>query len=325
MVKSLEIRPSSASFHMASKLQTPQDSENKHVRRGTMERTSYPFGEGSVKLVSTAWLEDHIDEPNLQKLDCQPNVHDYIQEHIPGAVYMNENLLRVTKEKDPTRYIPKDAAKSIFGRVGLKPDVPVVVYTGTGPFKGWGDGLEQTMVAYSLARFGHRNVLVLDGGIDKWKKERRSLTQEFPRVESSRFSVTVQRDLFVDYDEFREIKDSDDTVVLDARPPEIYRGKGPWPKPGHIPGARNLPWKSLMGRNPRLLKPLDEINHMLRETGVTRDKTIVCTCGTGREATNEFVLLKWYLDYPKVKLYEGSFTEWTSHPENPTVTGKKPR
>jgi thiosulfate/3-mercaptopyruvate sulfurtransferase len=77
--------------------------------------------------------------------------------------------------------------------------------------------------------------------------------------------------------------------------------------------------------NPRLLKPMDEIGVILAENGVGRDKEIICTCGTGREATNEFLLLRFYLDYPRVRIYEGSFTEWSSHPENETVTGPDPR
>ena len=137
----------------------------------------YPRGEGVVKWVSTEWLEEHlgVGDGELMLLDVQPNVHDYIQEHIPGAVYMNENLLRVPRQGLPAQYVPPESAQAIFRRLGLKADVPVVVYTGVGPFKGWGDGLEQTMVAYSLARFGHNAVYVLDGGIDKWKAESRPL------------------------------------------------------------------------------------------------------------------------------------------------------
>jgi Rhodanese-related sulfurtransferase len=64
---------------------------------------------------------------------------------------------------------------------------------------------------------------------------------------------------------------------------------------------------------------------MIREKGVTEKKEILLYCGTGREATNEFILLRWFLNIPRVRLYEGSFTEWSAHPENPTVTGKNPR
>lgn len=286
----------------------------------------YPYGEGVVKWVSTGWLESHLLDEDLMILDVQPNVHDYIQEHVPGAVYMNEGLLRVPRLGLPAQYAPEEAIEANFRRVGLRADVPVVVYTGTGPFKGWGDGLEQTMMAYTLARFGHQNVYVLDGGIDKWKAEGNPLSQVFPEVEPSDFNVHVHHELFVEYDEFVDKKDWDDVLLLDARPSAIYEGQGPWIKPGHIPGAINVPWKSFMDAdNTRLLRPDEEIQAVLEQHEIVPEKAIICSCGTGREATNELILLKWYLGFPKVEIYEGSFTEWTAHPENLTVTGKRPR
>jgi len=284
----------------------------------------YPSGEGKVRWVSTDWLKDHVNEVAL--VDTQPNVHDYVLEHIPGAVYFNEGLLRVPLKGRPAVYGPQEAVQANFCRIGLHPDQPVVVYTGTGAYKKWGDGLEQTMVAYTLVRFGHNAVYILDGGLDRWKGEGNVLTKEFPAVEESNFAVKIRREYYVEYEEFKHMKDQNDVVVLDARPPDVYEGQGPWIKPGHIPGAVNVPWASLMDdSNKRLLKPDSDITSIVEGKGATPDKTIICSCGTGREATNEFLLFKWYLQYPKVKIYEGSFTEWSSYPENPTVTGKNPR
>ncbi len=287
---------------------------------------TYPYGEGSVKWVSTQWLEAHLLDDDLMILDVQPNIHDYIKEHISGAVYMNEGLLRVPLNGLPGQYVPESVIQANFRRVGLKPDVPVVVYTGVGPFKGWGDGLEQTMMAYTLARFGHENVYVLDGGVEKWKAENKPLSQVFPKVQPSDFVPNVHREYFLEYDAFRQNKDRDDVILLDARPPAVYEGQGPWIKAGHIPGAVNVPWKWLMDDdNARLLKPDDQIQAILDEHGIVPEKMVICSCGTGREATNEFILFKWYLGFPKVKIYEGSFTEWSSYPQNPTVIGPNPR
>jgi len=286
----------------------------------------YPYGEGKVKWVNTDWLAEHLDDENLMLLDVQPNVHDYIKEHIPGAVYMNEGLLRVPLKGLPAQYVPADVMELLFRRVGLRSEIPVVVYTGVGPFSGWGNGLEQTMMAYTLVRFGHDNVYVLNGGIDKWKAEGRSLTQKFPKVEESDFNAVDRSEYRVEYEDFKALKDRDDVILLDARPGNVYEGQGPWIKAGHIPGAVNVPWKSFMDPdNPRLLKSDEEIQAIIEEHGITPDKTVICSCGTGREATNEFILFKWYLGYPKVKIYEGSFTEWISYPDNPTVLGKNPR
>ena len=285
-----------------------------------------PFGTGVVKGVSTAWLEEHLREEKLVIIDAQPDIHDYIRHHIPKAVYVPEKVLRLPLNGMPGKWIDDAMAQLVFRRLGLDASTPIVVYSGRGRFTGRGDGLGQTMVAYTLARFGCEKVHVLDGGLDKWLEEGRPTSQEFPRVKPSRFKARTQSDMFLDMDEFKKAKDRTDTVVVDARPPKFYTGeRGPWIRNGHIPGAVNLPWKDLMHPDdPHRLKPEEEIERMLAERGVTRDMMVVCTCGTGREATSEYILLKYYFGYRRVRLYEGSFTEWSAYPENPVVRGELP-
>lgn len=281
--------------------------------------------DATVKWVSTEWLNQHIKSDSLTIIDTQPNIHDYISEHVPGSVYFNPELLRVPKNGLPGVYVPQVAAEQLFRRIGILPHQPIVVYTGKGIFKKWGDGLEQTMIAYSIARFGHKNIMILDGGLDKWKAEEKKLTKTFPMKQESTFNTEIQQDYIVAMDDVKALKENDDVLLLDARPSSLYEGFGPWVLPGHIPGAINLPWRELMDdKNPTLLKSDNDIQKILNQKNITSDKLIICSCGTGREATNEFLLFKWYLGYPRVKIYEGSFTDWVSHPENHTVTGKKP-
>ncbi|MGZ7208452.1 MAG: sulfurtransferase, partial [Methanobacterium sp.] len=164
-----------------------------------------------------------------------------------------------------------------------------------------------------------------DGGIDKWKKEENEITKVFPTIKESKFEVEVQEDYFLTYEEFKAIKDNENAVVLDARPFKYYAGTSMWIKHGHIPGAKSLQAATLMHLdNLQLMKSEDEIKSMVEERGATEDKTIICYCGTGREATNLFVVFKWFLGYPDVKLYEGSITEWTQKDGNPTVVGPNP-
>ncbi|MCE5338750.1 MAG: sulfurtransferase [Methanomicrobiaceae archaeon] len=290
------------------------------------ENAPYPRGDGRVRLVTTDWLADHLHDDNLTVLDTQPDVHDYIREHIPGAVYLNEGVLRVPYHGFPTSYGPTVCLQESFRRIGLEAGSTVVVYTGKGAFSGRGDGLAQTMMAYTLAKYGHDRVYILDGGLDTWKSEDRELSQEYPAVEPSNFTVEVHDDYPIGYEEFLQVKDNDNVIVLDARPAKFYEGHGPWRKAGHIPGAINLPWRDLMDdTNPARLKSNDDLDMILEEHGVDRSRTVICSCGTGREATNEFVLFKWLYLYPNVRIYEGSFTEWVTHPDNPVIEGPLPR
>jgi thiosulfate/3-mercaptopyruvate sulfurtransferase len=278
-----------------------------------------------ITWVSTDWLAERLDRQALTVIDVQPNIHDYILEHIPGAVYLNEGLLRVPLNGLPVRYTPPEAFQAIARRVGLRADIPAVIYGGTGPFSKRGDGLGQTTMAYALARFDHDDVCVLDGGIDRWKAEGRPLTMDFPQVAGSDFTARLCGEYFVEYDAFKAMKDRGDVILLDARPPAVYEGQGPFAKPGHIPGAINVPWDSFLDpQNKCLHKPDGEIQALLAEHNITPDKTIICSCGTGRKATVEFIVLKWRLNFPRVLLYEGSFTEWVSYPDNVTVVGPTP-
>jgi thiosulfate/3-mercaptopyruvate sulfurtransferase len=294
-----------------------------------MKTYPYPPGDGLVKWVTTEWLASRIDDKNLTILDVQPNIHDYIMGHIPNAIYLNEGLLRSSIGRLPAMYVPPESIKPVLDRTGIDSNKPTVIYSGAGRYskcnRGLGDGLEQPMMAYSLARFGHKKLYILDGGIEKWKDEGRELTKVYPECIESNFKIEVQRDYFVTYDEFKRLKDRDDVIVFDARPSEIYEQGGLWPKLGHIPGAFSLPWRSMMTKeNSRLLKSDEELKEMLGKFDITPDKTLIIYCGTGREATNEFCILKWYFGCNKIKIFEGSFTEWSSYPENPTVTGQNP-
>ena len=282
----------------------------------------------SIKWISTIWLEDHLEDENLIIIDSQPHFMDYIENHIPGSIYMSEKLFRSYDNNRPCVHNPEKSMELILRRYGINNDIPIVIYTGKGSHGDMGNGLVQTIVAYSLIRYGVKNIFILDGGFDKWKKENKKMTKVFPIVKESYFSVESKVNILtIDMIELKEIKDGDDVILLDARPSSAYEGQAEWIKPGHIPGAVNLSWSKLMNKdNNCLLKPMEELVEIFENVGATKDKNVICSCGTSREATMEFILLKYYLKYPRVKIYEGSFTEWSScpHPENPTVTGSNP-
>jgi thiosulfate/3-mercaptopyruvate sulfurtransferase len=296
------------------------------MAKRTVKNESAPQKGAVVQWVSPDWAAERCTRGELLILDTQPNVHDYFIQHIPGAVYFNEGLLRVPYQGLPAKYADTLAIELALRRVGVRRDLPVLVYSARGEFKGWGDGLEQTMLAYALVRYGHAHVHLLDGGLEAYTQAGHTVEQKFPQITHSDFKADIQGEYFVEYDEFKQMKDRADVVLLDARPFELYAGSGPWQKPGHIPGAVSLPWKSFTkSDNPRALESPEEIRRLLDEHNITPDRTIVCSCGTGREATIEFLLFKWHLKFPNVRIYEGSFTEWTAHPENETVTGANPR
>jgi thiosulfate/3-mercaptopyruvate sulfurtransferase len=277
----------------------------------------------SVQWVSPEWVQERMGQGLFWILDVQPDVHDYILGHLPGAVHFPEKLWRCPCGNGyPACYAPTVSIEAELRRVGVNSDTPVLVYSGKGPFSEQGDGLEATMTAYSLIRYGHEKVFILDGGIDRWHQERRPIVKDYPEIPESSFACSVRTDLFCGYDEFRELRKRDDVQVFDVRPRDVYEGQAIWMKPGHIPGAVNLPWRMMFAHdNANLLRPIEKLQKQVQRAEADPDRLTILYCGTGREATAEFIILKWVLGYEQVKLYEGSFTEWCMHPENETVVG----
>jgi thiosulfate/3-mercaptopyruvate sulfurtransferase len=287
-------------------------------------------GKNVVSWVSPEWLADHLDDPGLTVIDCRQQSHAYIHEHIPGAIYVQEGLLRMHIGRSPVQWIPAEAAQVLFTNLGIEQDSPVVVYSECTLPKlssaSISDGLEQALVAYTLARFGCRKVMLLDGGLAEWRSGNHPVTDSPGTTHPTASTIDIPVSFLIGYEECREMKDEPDVILLDTRPSALYEGQGPWPKPGHIPGAVNLPATRLLDdHNPTLLKQEEEIRRILSSCGITPEKTVICSCGTGRSATAVFLILKYFFGYPDVLMYEAGFTGWSSDPDNPVVTGKSPR
>jgi thiosulfate/3-mercaptopyruvate sulfurtransferase len=280
----------------------------------------FPEGEGEVRWVTAGWLKEHLDD-DMCIIDCQPNVHDFIRGHIPGAVYLAEESMRLSQNGMPHVWISPQHADQIFRTVGLNHDRPVLIYTRTDPNLPTGDGVPQGMMAYSLAKYGHMRILLLDGGLESWVRYSGKLETKYRHFEPGNFRAEANENLHIGYEEFLAIKDKGGVVHIDSRPPAQYQGRSSWPSKGHIPGAINVPWSEMfMTDNLTKLRPMDEIFEMLVAKGVTKDKEIICHCGSGRKAAAQLCVLKWFLGYTHIRLFEGSFTEWCAH-DNRTVIG----
>jgi thiosulfate/3-mercaptopyruvate sulfurtransferase len=278
----------------------------------------------NLRWVSADWLLANLDQ-EMTVIDCQPNVHDFIRGHIQGAVYLGEENVRLSSEGRPHVWADQDLASAILSSLGLREDRPVLVYTGTNPQVPTGDGAPQCMIAYSLARYGHEDILVLDGGLEEWKERGGRVEPRLGGFERSSFRASLDRSLFIGYQEFLELKDQGGVSHIDSRPPKQYQGRSPWSKEGHIPGAVNIPWSECFStENLCLLRPREELERTFRTAGVREARTVICHCGSGRKAAAMVIVLRYMLGHPDVRLFEGSFTEWCAHHENETVVGPDP-
>ena len=274
-----------------------------------------------VEFVSPAWVAERSNDPNLRILDVRVNALDYVTAHIPKAVLIADGTFRGPNGILPAQYWKNEKLQSLFVEAGITDKSQVVVYSDDK------DVLGATSVAYLLERAGLPKVAVLNGGFAGYKAANLPVTKEFPKYQPSSFTVRDNPSVRATLPQVKASVGKSGVVFIDPRPPELFAGeKNIWVRNGHIPGAKNIPWPSFTigEENFHQLKSLDDIKKILAKRGITPDQDIIVTCSTGREATLQYHVLKHLLGYPKVRVYEGSWTEYASIPDLPVATGRDP-
>ncbi len=243
---------------------------------------------------------------------------EYLAAHLEGAVHVPDSALRAGSAGVPATLHENELLAAIFGRVGIDRESPVLVYASRE------DPLSATLVAYALARLGHADVAVLEGGFEAWAANR-AVTRSYPDVSPTVFVIEEPTLGAIEFGGFIETLGTDAHTFIDARPTRHYRGEVPfWSRNGHIPCAHSLPWTTMThAGNPS--RPLDEdaMREKLDALEVSEWDDIVVYCGTGREATLLMILLSCELGYPNVRLYEGSWTEYTQRDGARVETGDR--
>lgn len=273
----------------------------------------------TVQVVQPAWVAEHANDPNLRILDVRINPFDYFTAHIPNAVHIADNTFRGPNGALPVQYWEVEKLRSLFTQAGITDNSKVLIYSDGR------DVLGATMVAYLLERSGHADVAILDGGFTGYKASQLPVTKAFPNYRPSSFTVRDDPTVRVTLDQVKQAIGQPNIVFIDPRPPELFAGEQDvWIRNGHIPGAKNIPWVSFtVGEaNFHQLKPLDEIQQILAARGITPENDIIVTCSTGREATLQYHVLKHLLGYPNVRVYEGSWTEYSAQLDLPIETGR---
>jgi thiosulfate/3-mercaptopyruvate sulfurtransferase len=274
---------------------------------------------GTFEIISISRARSLVTERRVHPLDTRP-VARYLAGHLPGAVHIEDELLRQPTSGLPVQFLTAGELAKIFERSGVDAARPVLVYSDGE------DPLAATITAYALLKAGHPRVLLLDGGFEAWRGVA-DVTQEYGAYATTPWSMAAPTaPVAASLDDVRRMVDTDEGVLVDARPAKLFRGEGRhWPRNGHIPGAVNVDWKSMMrSDNEALFKPRKEIEALLREAGLDPNFPTIVYCGTGREATLLYLYLKGVLQWPRVMLYEGSWTEWSADPSLPAGIGDDP-
>jgi thiosulfate/3-mercaptopyruvate sulfurtransferase len=266
-------------------------------------------------LVTTAWLAENLLDPDLRILDVDEDTDAYRRGHIPGSVGVD---WRKDLQAPVTRDIvsPEDFA-ALMDRLGISSSTRVVLYGGN---KNW-------FAAYAYWYFkyyGHGPVQLLDGGRRKWELEGRPLVTDPVEVRAgSGYPTPAPREEIRAYRDqiLTDFLGRPQTGLVDVRSPEEYSGAKLAPenlpgegaqRGGHIPGARNIPWSRAVDPEQETFLDADRLTAIYSAEGITPDREIVAYCRIGERSAHTWFVLSELLGYPRVRNYDGSWTEWGS-------------
>lgn len=263
-------------------------------------------------LVETGWVADHLNDNGLRFVEVSVDVGAYSEGHVPGAIGFGwKSDIQQQVRRD---FVDKVGFEAMLGKAGIGNDHTVIFY---GDNNNW----FATWAYWLFNYYGHEKAQIMNGGRLKWLNEKRPLTKDVPSYPPTRYAAKEPN---VGIRAFRrEVIDRLGTPgigLVDVRSPKEYSGELLAPenlpqegaqRGGHIPGAANIPWATSV-REDGTFKSADELKALFGGKGITPDKDIVTYCRIGERSSLSWFVLTQLLGYPKVKNYDGSWTEWGS-------------
>ena len=280
-------------------------------------------------LISTAELAPHL-EAGWIIADCRYDLQNdawgeeqYVAAHVPGAAYvsLSRDLSATPTGTNGRHPLPShELMAETFGRLGIAANAQVVVYDQD-------CGMYASRLWWMLRYAGHMNVAVLNGGWAKWVAEQRPTRSGHESRAPVTFTAEWNTDWHVGLDQVSTIYRDRNIVLMDARAPERFEGRvEPIDRvPGHIPGARNHPYRLNLADDNTMLTA-DVLREQLRHdlAGHSPEQTLMY-CGSGVSACHNLLAME-HAGLPGARLYVGSWSEWSADPARPVETGPaKPR
>lgn len=272
-------------------------------------------------LVSTDWLAKHLTDKNVFILHVARERKAFEAGHVPGARFVSLGDLLATREGVANELPPVEQLQKLFETLGIGNEGRIVLY-------GENNGLAAARAFFTLDYLGHGDrAALLDGGLEKWKSEKREIQNEAAALTATKFTPRLRPAVLVKLDAMRDLSwvaanvGDSNVSIIDARPEEQYVGAANT-RTGHIPGSANVFWmKHLTSASDLTMKPVSELQKMFAESGLKPNQKAVTYCNTGMQASHAYFTLK-YLGYD-VSMYDASFSEWSKAEGAAIVSGKE--
>ncbi len=273
------------------------------------------------QLISAAQFIAELSDPNLRVLDTRFELSEpswgraaFAQGHVPGAIYLDldEDLSGPAQRHGGRHPLPNVARLAEkLGAAGFGNDQQVVIYDQVG-------SMYSARAWWLLRYMGHERVRVLNGGMAAYLAAGGALSTQLVSRSAERLSLAIDPSMMVDVEHIRRRLNESDVLILDARAPERYRGEvEPLdPKAGHIPGALNCYY--LDNQVDGLFRSPDDLRRRLAL--VQGAQEVIVYCGSGVSAAHLALALE-EAGLGGVKLYAGSWSDWSSYADLPVSVG----
>ncbi len=272
-------------------------------------------------LVSTEWVAEHLQDPNVRIVESDEDILLYDIGHIPGAVKLDWH----TDLQDPVArdFVDKAGFEALMSRAGIANDTTVVFY---GDKNNWYACYTFWLFKY----YGHDDCRIMDGGRTKWEGEGRAYTREIPSYPPTTYTAKdPDPSIRAFRDDVLAMVAAGAPALVDVRSPQEYTGEVihmmGYPQEGaqrggHVKGARNIPWGKAANPDGTFKTP-DELRALYEGEGITPDKGVIAYCRIGERSSHTWFVLKYLLGYPDVRNYDGSWTEYGSMVNVPIEKG----
>jgi len=262
-------------------------------------------------LVTPPWVAERLNDPNLVVLQVVSLRADYVREHLPGARMLWQYSIYESTPDRNSEPLKLPILDSVLKEVGVNNDSRIVLCHTLGDV----GAVARIYVVLDWLGLGDQT-FILNGGFEAWKAAGLPVTKDLPKVNKGNFTPRLRPDVFAELDYVRTHYRDNGVKMVDCRTPQGFDGSPGVNiyRSGHIPGAINIPATIVTDTTYRF-RPLDSIDLKIVDAGIRRTDEVIIYCWVGTTACREYVALK-SLGY-KVRLYDGSFEEWSRIDELP--------